>query len=185
MGKYDIEVNSYDKLYYEEQLLKHKYAEKKFDLDNASRVLDIGCGTGIFAERIAEKVEFVVGIDISIGMLSKAKSKLINKSNTHLINSDLDHLPLKRCVFNHVFAFSVLHDYSDLKKAIRELFSVLTPSSKVMISIMKKKTSQKKIEKIVSKMNLENIASLETSDTKDIFLIFENDLQSKRFNSSD
>ncbi len=49
MGKYDIEVNSYDKLYYEEQLLKHKFAEKKFDLDKASRVLDIGCGTGIFA----------------------------------------------------------------------------------------------------------------------------------------
>ncbi len=45
-------------------------------IEENSRILDIGCGTGLLLEKARRKAGFCVGLDLSQGMLSRAKSKI-------------------------------------------------------------------------------------------------------------
>ena len=173
MKDYDLKANSYDWLYLEEQMSKYEFAEKRTELGIESKVLDLGCGTGLFSERIVDKVELIVGIDLSIGMLLKAKSKFSKKSNIHFINSDMDHLPLRENIFNRAFIFTVLERSSGISNVIGELNRVLTVDSTVIVSILKKNISQIDFESIISKMNLKHRPSVEDTDAKDFLITLE------------
>ncbi len=181
---YDVKANSYDRLYLDEQMLKYSHAEKRITTVIDSKVLDLGCGTGLFAEKIMNKVELFVGIDISTGMLLKAKSKFSKKSNVHLINSDIDHLPLKDDVFDHAFIFTIFRNPSEILRIIKELEHVMNFNSTIIMSILKKNICQNDLEKVISNINIMQNFSIEDTDTKDIFIKFKFK-QSKRFNFGD
>jgi len=167
--KYDLKSESYDELYSQEQISKYRCAGKWFELNSTSKGLDIGCGTGLFIEKIAEKVELIIGIDLSIGMLLKAKLKLRNKFNVHLINSDMDFLPLKKHSFDRIFIFTVFQNSSEIFKSVEELRPLLAPCSKIIISILKKNVNLKEIKEIISRIN-KNGYSIEISNTKDFII---------------
>jgi malonyl-CoA O-methyltransferase len=166
---YDLKSESYDELYSKEQISKYRYAGKYFELNSTSKVLDIGCGTGLFIERMAEKVELIVGIDLSIGMLLKAKLKLRNKLNTHLINSDMEFLPLKKHSFDRIFIFTVFQNSSEIYKTIDELRPLLKTCSKIIISILKKNINLNEIREMISRIN-KNGHSIDISNTKDFII---------------
>lgn len=58
------------------------------------RILDFGCGTGIFTRKAAGIADEVVGIDISKGMLEQAKTVCRGLANVHLMRTDGCHVPL-------------------------------------------------------------------------------------------
>ena len=86
-------------------------------------VLDVGCGTGnntlLFVK--ATKTQ-VVGIDISRGMLDKAKEKI---QNVDFVRCPADRLSFKDDVFDMVYLTEVVHHLSDVESAIKETFRVL------------------------------------------------------------
>ncbi|MCS7133766.1 MAG: class I SAM-dependent methyltransferase [Candidatus Caldarchaeum sp.] len=105
---YDVLCDGYDELYGEEQAEKFRLA-----LEIVSgpfrRVLDAGCGTGLFKEFLrgfAVGCDYV-GVDVSAGMLMKARERF--DESTHLIQADAHNLPFRNKVFSHVFAFTVVH----------------------------------------------------------------------------
>jgi ubiquinone/menaquinone biosynthesis C-methylase UbiE len=57
-----------------ERLVTGRYRRERFG-DVTGRVLDVACGTGTNAEYLPETAEYV-GVDISSGMLSKARDRL-------------------------------------------------------------------------------------------------------------
>jgi ubiquinone/menaquinone biosynthesis C-methylase UbiE len=49
--RYDAEADGYDELYSEEQRTKYELALRRIAISRGDRILDCGCGTGIFLEK--------------------------------------------------------------------------------------------------------------------------------------
>ncbi len=104
------------------------------------RILDIGCGTGIWAEYFYRKGAEVYGIDISEKMLEMAR-KRVPKGKFYL--GDVTKIPFQNEFFDIVFCSLVLSHVKDLKKAIREIHRVLEKNGILIISDMHPEVTRK------------------------------------------
>jgi len=93
--------------------------------------LDIGCGTGLYTRSIAKKMDCVFGVDISTGMLNKAKKVANQKNirNIRLARANVENLPFPNNIFNAACCSGALHLFSDTIKALKEISRVLKVGS--------------------------------------------------------
>ncbi|RLG76492.1 MAG: hypothetical protein DRO23_00670 [Thermoprotei archaeon] len=143
MRKYDITSKGYDELYGDEQLDKYRLAFKNIN-DVGKTVLDVGCGTGLLYSFINSKKQqfrstgMYIGIDISYGMLEKAKPKIDQGTIlAELIRADADFLPFRSKVFDSVFAFTLLQNMPNPNVTCYELLRVLKDKGLLILSIPK------------------------------------------------
>jgi ubiquinone/menaquinone biosynthesis C-methylase UbiE len=111
----------YDSRYSEEQEAKYKAGLDGLSLGFGSVVLDVGCGSGMFFSQVAGKAESLIGVDVSRGLLHLAKERAKTYPNISIILADADHLPLRRNLFSHVFAFTVLQNMPKPAQTLQEL----------------------------------------------------------------
>lgn len=57
-------------------------------------VLDYGCGTGNYLQRIASRVAKATGMEPNQGMIDVARSKLVHHPNVEVMNTNTPHLYL-------------------------------------------------------------------------------------------
>jgi ubiquinone/menaquinone biosynthesis C-methylase UbiE len=91
----------------------------KLSLDgiSASNILDVGTGSGIFAEGFAQKGVSINGIDPNLEMLTAAREYVPGgKFN----QGTAENIPFKDKSFDLVFLGHVLHESDDLVKALAE-----------------------------------------------------------------
>lgn len=100
-----------------------------------SSFLDVGCGTGILLEQLSKKDESLklTGVDISIGMIEKARRKLANSKSCTLLVGSGNNLSFKTNTFDYVTCCTSLHHHPDTKKSIAEMYRVVKPNGKVLI----------------------------------------------------
>ena len=92
-----------------------------------SIVLEIGCGTGEFSERIAPHVKELCATDLSLDLLARARQRLKSASgNVVFEQQDATRLNLPDDTFDAVFGCSMLH-HVDTARALREVRRVLKP----------------------------------------------------------
>jgi ubiquinone/menaquinone biosynthesis C-methylase UbiE len=84
---------------------------------HAVSAIDIGTGSGIFAEGFAKKGLDVCGIDPNSEMLKAAQSSVPQGKFT---NGTAENLPFKDNAFDLVFLGHVLHESDDIDKAVLE-----------------------------------------------------------------
>lgn len=96
-------------------------------------ILDLGCGTGFSTEIFLEDGFRVIGIDILIDMLSKAKDKkkeLTNQKNLEYILADINHIPLKNNSIDHIVSVSaynfITYNKTDSNEKIKTINSTAT-----------------------------------------------------------
>jgi SAM-dependent methyltransferase len=89
-------------------------------LSPGMRVLDAGCGNGVYLRALAGRAVRAVGCDLSMGML-RAAGQLAT------VNADVGVLPLRDGAFDLVLAIHMLYHVPDRVAAIRELRRVLAP----------------------------------------------------------
>ncbi|MGH7748576.1 MAG: class I SAM-dependent methyltransferase [Candidatus Dormibacteria bacterium] len=101
----------------------------------ATWVLDLGCGTGILAERIRDDVgpARVVGCDLSMGMLRRAAER--SPRDAWLQGGAL-HLPLRDSVVDAVVTTQALHFVTDRPAALEEFRRVLRPDGLLVIAMV-------------------------------------------------
>ncbi|KMO82265.1 class I SAM-dependent methyltransferase [Mycolicibacterium chlorophenolicum] len=89
------------------------------------RVADIGCGTGILADRIAREVhpEAVYGVDLSEGMLAQAAQR---STAVSWLTSPAEALPFDDGSLDAVVSTSAFHWFNQ-PAALREFHRVLAP----------------------------------------------------------
>jgi ubiquinone/menaquinone biosynthesis C-methylase UbiE len=92
------------------------------------RILDVGCGTGHFSHRLARK-NFVGGIDLSFDILAFARNKGLSG-----VQAAAEALPFGPESVDIVFANSVIQLIPDGEAFVRELFRVVKPGGRVIIS---------------------------------------------------
>lgn len=99
------------------------------------KILDAGCGTGIFTLDILTAGAQVVGLDISRPMLSYAISKAANHSFFG-VQGDMLRLPFQDDYFDKAVSITALEFIADAKSAIDELFRVTRPGGCVVIATL-------------------------------------------------
>ncbi|PIV74479.1 MAG: hypothetical protein COW55_09100 [Rhodobacteraceae bacterium CG17_big_fil_post_rev_8_21_14_2_50_65_11] len=93
------------------------------------RVLEIGCGTGSTALRLAPHVAQYVASDLSGEMLAIAREKAeaAGQGNLSFEQAAADCGQLPEGPFDAVLAFSILHLLDDLDRGLSEVRAVLKP----------------------------------------------------------
>jgi len=90
-------------------------------------VLECGCGTGLLLERFAGFAERAVGIDLSPGMLEKARARGLS-----VVEASVTHIPLPDETFDVTCSFKVLAHVEAIGKALAEMVRVTKPGGVVL-----------------------------------------------------
>jgi len=99
------------------------------------KVLDAGCGTGVFTLDFLAAEAQVVGLDISGPMLSVACKKTRGYS-FFAVRGDMQHLPFKDNSFDKAISITALEFIADAKSVIDELFRVTRPRGYVVVATL-------------------------------------------------
>ncbi len=98
------------------------------------RVLEVGCGTGTTALRLASSVGSYVATDVSAEMIAIAREKLATAPHPNLEFrvADADAPTPEAGSYDTVLAFNVLHLVSDLDLALDSITRALTPGGSLI-----------------------------------------------------
>jgi len=99
------------------------------------RVLDAGCGTGVFTLDILTAGARVTGIDISRPMLNYAGRKTANHPFFG-VQGDILHLPFHDSCFDKAVSITALEFIADAGSAVDELFRVTRPGGCVVVATL-------------------------------------------------
>ena len=84
------------------------------------RVLEVGCGTGLLLQRVRRFAPGAVGVDLSGGMLSRARARGLPVCRASALE-----LPCRERSFDLVYSFKVLPHIEDLDRSLAEVARVL------------------------------------------------------------
>ncbi|MGO8999381.1 MAG: class I SAM-dependent methyltransferase [Polyangiaceae bacterium] len=90
-------------------------------------VLECGCGTGLLLERFASFARSAKGIDLSPGMLEKARQR-----NLDVCEGSVTALPFPDASFDVACSFKVLAHVPEIGKALAEMARVTRPGGVIL-----------------------------------------------------
>lgn len=97
---------------------------KKLDIKKDDKILEIGCGSGVLGNWLAERCSLYCGLDISLMMLKKFSDEYLRKPEYNLIKSLTNFLPLRDNYFDAVVINGVTMYFQDdnlLKRTLMEI----------------------------------------------------------------
>ncbi len=98
-------------------------------------LLDAGCGTGVFTLDMLSCGARVVGIDLSLSMIRRARQKA-RSSWLQVISADILNLPFPQNTFRQTVSITALEFIPDGRKAIKELFRVTRRGGTVVVATL-------------------------------------------------
>lgn len=123
---------------------------KKFPVDKYNRVLDLGCGPGLYAERLYSKGYEITGIDFSKRSIEYAKQRALKK-NFDIEYENYNYLDMN---YENIFDLAMLIycDYGALsknkrKKLLEKVFASLKNKGKFIMDVFSINKFNKFIEK--------------------------------------
>ena len=90
-------------------------------------VLEVGCGTGLILERIAGFARTARGVDLSAGMLARARAR-----GLAVVQASATALPIASASVDVACSFKVLAHVQDIELALREMTRVVRPGGWVL-----------------------------------------------------
>lgn len=123
------------------------------DFLNNKLILDAGCGMGRFVEVANKFGGEVVGVDISRAV-DRARKRTQDNPFTHLIQSDLSNLPLKKSSFDYIYCIFVIQHTPNPPKVFRHLLDFLKDDCRISLTAYEKSNYRVKdlTEKFIRKV---------------------------------
>lgn len=117
--------DSMPKHYFSEHLARYAFIRDKLPL--SSRVLDLGCGVGYGCRSVCEGTSALVGLDISLDAILKARAIYSHPKIEYMVARG-ESLPLRDRSFNAVISFEVIEHISQEHQSfyLSEIVRVLT-----------------------------------------------------------
>jgi len=121
---------------------EHALIQRAVHLEPAACMLDLACGSGIYARPFARALTggTVVGLDLSPAMLRHARRAASAEGidNLHLVRGDATTLPFAPARFDHVNCCGALHLFPDASRALAEMHRVLRPGGRVTLAVVRR-----------------------------------------------
>lgn len=99
----------------------------------SGRVLDVGCGTGALAERLAQRGYRVVGVDPSAGMLEVMRAR---RPDLEGVQASGEELPFEADAFDLVLTVAALHHVAEpqaVRRTLGEMARVSRPGGRILV----------------------------------------------------
>ena len=97
------------------------------------RVLDAGCGPGLYAEELVRRGADLVAVDASEPMVELARARLGDRAQ--VLQADLSEpLPFADATFDLIVCALVIHHLDDREACLREFFRVLKAGGRAVVS---------------------------------------------------
>ena len=154
--RYDLTADMYDARYAEEQ--EAKYYSAHVNSKSKGLVLDVGCGSGLVFDRLSSETSEVVGVDISKGLLLKARERAKTLINVNLVQADADHLPFEDHTFCEIYMFTVLQNMPGPRATLIEAKRTARDGSMLVVTGLKRVFSIATLKKLVRHAGLQEIS---------------------------
>lgn len=105
---------------------------KEFMGNHKSRVLEIGCGTGLFTKELAGTDNTVVAVDISDTLVMKAKER-VSSGNVYFVVGNACETGFNSGSFDFIVGSSSLH-HLDVESALKEFCRILKAGGRMMFT---------------------------------------------------
>jgi SAM-dependent methyltransferase len=96
-----------------------------FKETNATKMLDLGCGTGFLINIAKKYIKHIDGVDVTKEMLDKVD--VTGEANINLFQHDTGSFPVKKGDYDVVTAYSFLHHLYDITPTLQTAFEALKP----------------------------------------------------------
>jgi ubiquinone/menaquinone biosynthesis C-methylase UbiE len=106
-------------------------------LSDSASILDVGCGTGLLAAKIlaSSPTNFVVGVDLSPGMIDQAQQTCQPfGARARFVVGDSEHLPFPNASFDALTCSHSFHHYPNQEAVVREFARVLKPNGVLLLA---------------------------------------------------
>lgn len=97
------------------------------------RILDLGCGTGRYV-RLVGRGSYVVGVDLSRGMLARAKRQTSAVIVAKWVQASVEFLPFRGRTFDRVISGLVLDHVHDLRQFFHGIAGTLKPGGRAIVT---------------------------------------------------
>ena len=151
MAVFDREAAIYDQ-WYDTNLgkvvddVETECAFRLFSVPAGSRVLDVGCGTGNFSLKLAQRGCRVVGADLSAAMLSVAQKKVAAEGlAVDLARMDAHRLAFADASFDGVLAMATFEFLVRPEQALDEMLRVARPGSPIVVGTITRESDWGKL----------------------------------------
>ena len=94
------------------------------------RILENGCGVGIYLERLSEQNQFAVGLEFDLPRAQDAQARA-----RHILNAAGENLPLPDGSFDFILSHEVLEHVQDDRKCVEEMVRVLAPGGRMAVFV--------------------------------------------------
>jgi SAM-dependent methyltransferase len=116
----------------DQQVPTYEEAIRRVGVTAGQRVLDIGCGTGVFLRLVAERGALPFGVDASEALLEIARERV---PDADLRAGEMEQLPYDDDRFDLVAGFNSFFFAADLVAALQEAGRVAKPGAPVVIQV--------------------------------------------------
>lgn len=116
----------------EQQRPTYEEAIRRLGIGAGQRVLEVGCGSGVFLRAAADRGAQVAGLDASEALIAVARTRV---PEANLVVGDLQSLPYPDDSFDVVAGFNSFFFAADMVAALREAGRVARPGGSVVIQV--------------------------------------------------
>ena len=129
-----VKVMAADPLLNYEQRVRQETIIKLLKPKRGETILDLGCGEGQDVKIILPYGVNYIGLDISLGMIEKAKEQFGSKNKIKFLVGNANKLPFKDETFEKILCSEVIEHIPDYKKALNEIGRVLKKEGTLVLS---------------------------------------------------
>jgi len=120
-------ADEWDKMFTAEDLEILSFLLESFRIRPGSKVVDLGCGTGVLFDMLRRRVTragMVVGVDFSSRMVKRARQNFPFK-NVCEIDADVENLPIGDALFDYAITFAAFAHFTNRRRVIEEVSRIL------------------------------------------------------------
>ncbi len=114
-------------------LLDEPFLVAQLEPFEGCRILDLGCGTGRYL-RLMRHGTYVVGADLSRGMLQRARRHTPDGIAATLVQASVECLPFGAATFDRIISGLVLDHVQDLRKFFDGIARTLRPGGRAIVT---------------------------------------------------
>jgi len=112
-----------------------------FDELDGKEVLEVGCGSGIAAQMLAEAGANLTAVDLTPWAVDTTRTRLHAFGlDATVQEADGEHLPFADASFDLVFSWGVIHHSSDMDRALGELVRVCRPGGRLVLMVYNRRS---------------------------------------------